>query len=188
MPERPRQTVTMRSPVPTDTTFAYRLRKGTSTLAWEGGKAALVTTELPATEREYEGIAALADGAVLRLERCPATKLTSDAPLRFGEILLPAGNVAPGYPGVYALWLRRAGDGWQLVFNDEADAWGTQHDPKFDRAVVPLEHRLVAGAQGRLAGKIDGGASGAVLSLEWGEHHWSVAFRVEAAGAGGESR
>lgn len=188
MAERPRQTVTMRSPVPTDTTFAYRLRKSTATLAWEGGKAALVTTELPATEREYASIAELADGAVLRLERCPAIKLTSDAPLRFGDLTLPVANVALGYPGVYALWLRRTGDGWLLVFNDEADAWGTQHDPKFDRAVVPLQHRVVAGAQGRLTGKIDGDASGAVLSLEWGEHQWSVAFHVEAAGAGGASR
>jgi hypothetical protein len=178
----------MRSPVPTDTTFAYRLRKGTATLAWEGGKATLAFTELPPAEREYEGIAALSDGAVLRLERCPAIKLTSDAPLRFGDITLPVANVAPGYPGVYALWLRRAGDGWQLVFNDEADAWGTQHDPKLDRAVVPLQSRTVAGAQGRLTGKLDGGASGAMLSLEWGEHQWSVPFRVEAAGASGGSR
>jgi hypothetical protein len=173
----------MRSPVPTDTTFSYRLRKSTATLAWEGGKATLVTTELPAADREHAGLATLGEGAVLRLERCPAIKLTTDATLRFGSVTVPLGNVAAGYPGIYALWLRRAGEGWELVFNDEADAWGTQHDPAFDRAVVPLQHRLVAGAAGPLAGRLDGDAAGAVLVLGWGEHEWTAPFSVATESA-----
>ena len=30
--------------------------------------------------------------------------------------------------------------GWRLVFNDEPDAWGTQHDPVFDVAEVRLDY------------------------------------------------
>ena len=52
--------------------------------------------------------------------------------------MIATGNQVVGFPGSYGLWLKRVGSGWRLVFNNEPDAWGSQHDPKFDAAEIDL--------------------------------------------------
>ena len=80
-----------------------------------------------------------ADGAVFEYPGARCMKLFTDLDLAFGETKVAAENVAPDYPGVYGLWLKKAGDGWRLVFNEEGDVWGTMHDPAKDVVEVPLE-------------------------------------------------
>ena len=184
--DRPRQVVTERSPVRTATTFAYRFRRDVSTLEWDGGSASVAVRQLPAGEREYQALESLAPGRVLELERSPVIRLQSTAPLRFDGVTLGIGNVADGYDGVYGLWLRRTeGGSWEMVANDQADAWGTQHDPAFDRAVVALSHRRLPGGDGALAAELAGPADAASLRIIWGEHELSAKFRVDAGEAVG---
>jgi quinoprotein glucose dehydrogenase len=181
--EPPRQIVTERNPVRTDTTFQYRFRRTPSVLEVPGGRVTLTTTAVTTDHREYERVAALDAGGLVTLERAPAIKLTTEAPLRFatgdgGTVTIPTGNLAPGYPGAYALWLRRGERGWELVFNDEADSWGTQHDPAFDRATVPVTYGRIDAAGGPLAGTLEGDPGDAVLRLSWGVHLWWAPFSV----------
>ncbi len=174
----PRQRVTERSPIRTDTTFIFRFRKVPSTLEAGDIKVTLIATQLPIDDREYARIATLEPGEHLRLERSPVMKLRATAPLEIGSARLPTGNVAADYPGTYGLWIQRTEAGWQAVFNDEADAWGTQHDPTFDRATVPLDYVVTDAVGGPLSGRITGTPDDALLAISWGEHHWSVPFRI----------
>jgi quinoprotein glucose dehydrogenase len=183
----PKQVVTERSPIGSDTTFIYRFRKSASKLAWSSGDATLVVTQLPVDDREYRTIAALRAGDFLQLERSPVWKLTTGAPLVFGSTTLPLANVAPDYPGTYAVWLRRTAQGWEALFNDEGDAWGTQHDPAYDRGAVALSYASKPDGTGALTGVLEGEPSAAVLRLTWGEHEWTTPFHVllGATGVGG---
>ena len=92
--------------------------------------------ELP----DFAAIESLADGDVLRLSRGAVLRLRNETPLRFGDVAIPTGNLAPGFAGSYGLWLKPSGDGWRLVFNHEADSWGTQHDPTFDAAEIDVTY------------------------------------------------
>ncbi|HUP25302.1 MAG TPA: DUF2911 domain-containing protein, partial [Thermoanaerobaculia bacterium] len=110
-----------------------------------------------------------------------AIKLSTEHDLAFGETRVPKENVAPGYPGVYSLWLQRTSDGWRLVFNEKADVWGTQHDPAADVASVPLQHTRVDGMTLELAVKLVASAQrdgSWLLAFHWGEHRWDAQFRA----------
>ena len=104
-----------------------------------------------------------------------------DVPLQFGEGTLNTGNVGGlrDSPGGYGVWLRRAAKGWRLVFNDEPDAWGTQHDPAFDAGEVSLDYSQVDDSSRALSASVvmttpDQGR----FVLIWGPHEWSANFTV----------
>jgi hypothetical protein len=100
--------------------------------------------------------------------------------LRFGEAILATGNVSPDFAGVYSFWLRAPAEGrdeWRLVFNDEADVWGTQRDPARDRVEVPLEHEVVADEAKELTVALTAqGVDGGLLELRWGTYRWRASF------------
>lgn len=136
----------------------------------------------PADGPDFEQITAAKPGDVVRFLDYPAIKLTTDLPLVFGTLEVPTGNVAPGYPGVYSLWLKRTERGWSLVFNHKPDVWGTQHRPSNDLGEVALELTPTEPAQDRLGASIvetGAGEGEAILRLTWGPHTWSVPFRIE---------
>src|SRR4029078_9475727 len=82
-----------------------------------------------------------ADNAFVTLPQGPAPVLTTQGGgLRFGTLTLKAGNLAPDYPGSYSLWLRRSGDKWWLVFNNQPDLWGSQHDASSDVGAIELAY------------------------------------------------
>ena len=128
---------------------------------------------------DFAGIESLADGAVLRLTRAAVLRLRNETPLRFGEVAIPTGNLAPGFAGSYGLWLKRRGDGWRLVFNHEADSWGTQHDPAFDAAEIELAY-----SEDGLATRPFGAAlvpatqSAGRLVIHWGAHEWAADYTI----------
>lgn len=112
-----------------------------------------------------------------------AIKLRTEADIVVGDLEVPAGNVSPGFAGLYSLWLRLDDDGrWTLIVNHEPDIWGTMHDPAKDLGETPLEHSTVEGGKSSLTIDIEPpeGDSPGTLELTWGEHRWRTT--VSAAG------
>ena len=92
---------------------------------------------------------------------------------------MPTGNLAPNFPGAYALWLKKDGVDWRLVFNNEPDSWGTQHDPAFDAAELDLVYERVDGADSDrplAVYFVPFGADESRLIFHWGEHVWTAGF------------
>ncbi len=128
---------------------------------------------------DYPRIATTADGAIVMLTEAAVPRLKIEAPLRFGTVTVRTENQAPKFPGMYGIWLKRVGSGWHLVFNNEPDAWGSQHNPKFDVAEIELTH-----SQGPEASRPFGvaleptAADRGRLVILWGPHEWSADFVV----------
>ena len=161
----------------TNSTSISRFRPQTKSLRRGDRSVSLTVANLPILDRDYSKVAALQTGEILKLERAAAIKLKTEIPLRFGSTDIQVGNVAQSYPGVYSLWLKKVDDGWSLLFNDEADAWGTQHDAAYDRAEIPIAYRRLGGeADIDLNGAIEGlpDSTSATLRVSWGEHEWTA--------------
>ncbi len=130
---------------------------------------------------DYAGIETTADGDVVQLTRAAVIRLRTEVSLRFGQTLVPTGNLAPDFPGAYGLWLKKAGTDWRLVFNDEPDSWGSQHDPAFDAIEIDLSHARVDGAEPDrpLAVYLAPlGVGENRLIIHWGPHVWTADFSV----------
>lgn len=129
--------------------------------------------------RDFGRLMSTADGTVVELTESPVPRFVVDAPLRFGKVVVRAGNQAPGYPGAYGLWLKRAGAGWRFVFNSESDVWGTQRDAKFDVGEVDATYSSGGDAArpfslALVPTAVDRGR----LVLTWGPHEWSADFTI----------
>lgn len=127
--------------------------------------------------RDFARLMSTADGTVVELTESPVPRVVVDAPLRFGKVVVRAGNQAPGYPGAYGLWLKRAGSTWRFVFNSETDVWGTQRDAKFDVGEVDATYSQGGDAArpfgiALVPSAVDRGR----LVLTWGPHEWSADF------------
>jgi hypothetical protein len=133
--------------------------------------------ELKVGSPDHESFLATGDGAVFEYPGSRCMKLFTDVDLQFGATKVAAENIAPDYPGVYGLWLKKSADGWRLVFNQEGDVWGTMHDPAKDVAEVPLEVAKLDAPQEALAVTLaEEGPSGGVLRIAWGDTAWSAKF------------
>ena len=128
---------------------------------------------------DFAAIESLADGEVLRLTRAAVLRLRNETPVRFGDVAISTGNLAPGFPGSYGLWLKRRGDGWRLVFNHEADSWGTQHDPTFDVAEIELVYSQ-DGLDTRPLGAalVPATTDTGRLVIHWGAHEWATDYTI----------
>ena len=128
---------------------------------------------------DFAGVETLAEGEVLRLTRAAVMRIRNETPLRFGDVTLPTGNLAPGFAGSYGLWLKRSGGGWRLVFNHEADSWGTQHDPAFDAAEIDLAYSQ-DGLDTRPLGAalVPATADAGRLVIHWGVHEWAADYTI----------
>ena len=119
---------------------------------------------------------------LLEFQTFAAIKLRTEADITVGDIEVAAGNVSPGFAGLYSLWLRLDDGGqWVLIVNNEADVWGTMHDPAKDLGETPLEHAIVAGGNSSLTIDIEppeGDAPG-TLKLSWGEHLWQTTVAAD---------
>ena len=139
-----------------------------SALYWKG---------IDPEDEDYGQVATTAEGAVVRLVRAAPLRVKTDVALRFGQTEVPTGNLAPGFAGAYAVWLRKSGDGWRLAFNDEPDSWGTQHDPSFDRAEIDVAYSRGDGSFRPLgATLVPTGANSGQLLVHWGPHEWTADF------------
>ena len=128
-------------------------------------------------DEDYPNVAAVQDGAVVEMIRAPVLRIKSDVSLRFGNTDIPTGNLAPGFAGLYGIWLRKAGDGWRFVFNHEPDSWGTQYDAAFDAAEIAVDYTRTAGSFRPLgATLVPTGPDRGRLVVHWGPHEWSTDF------------
>ena len=140
------------------------------------------TRGLPADGPDFARLASTPDGAVVMLTEAAVPRLRIERPLQFGSTRVAVGNQVPNTPGLYGLWLKRAGGGWRLVLNHEPDAWGSQHDPKFDAAEVPLQHSEGHAPSRPFAIGLEPlDADRGRLLIVWGVHEWSADFGVVPA-------
>jgi hypothetical protein len=154
--------------------FARAFPKGTQPQSAAG------TTRRPGLLVEGPDFARLMstrDGAVVEFTEAPALRFTIDRAVRAGKLVLRPGNQAPAFPGAYSLWLKKAGAGWRLVFNQEPDVWGSQHDPKSDVGEVDLAYSK-GGEPSRPLGVVlePLGADRWRMVLAWGPHEWAAPF------------
>ncbi len=128
---------------------------------------------------------------MLALTRSMAIKLKTEVELRFdGGAVAKTGNVSPGYPGVYSLWLRRAGTGWRLVLNREPDIWGTMRDAAADVGETALAHQRVPEAEAKKTFEATMAATngGGELVLWWGADRWTAHFDAGPGMAGASAQ
>lgn len=133
---------------------------------------------LPAPGPDHDRLESLEDGAVLGPVHGKPFKFWTDADLAFEDAVVAAHNHGPTYPGVYSLWLKRAGDGWKLVFNHLADVWGTMHMPEHDAGEAPLAFRTLAEPEAAIQGLLEVVDDGGRLVIRWGSMEWSAPFRL----------
>ena len=169
----------------TDTTaFARRTtlseRNESALVLPDGSRIAMLYGQGVDTEDEdYQHLLTTADGQTVRLIRAAVLRLKTDVSLRFGQTDVPTGNLAPGFAGVYGVWLRRVGQGWRFVFNNEPDSWGTQYNAEFDVAEIDAEYSRGDGAFRPLAVTVfsTGDDRGRIV-VHWGPHEWATDFMV----------
>ncbi len=156
-----------------------RLRYGNLAELELGGKELRISyPDLLTDSDDYRAFESLGAGEVSSWKSGRAVKLLTHASLSFDGIVVPYGNASPDYPGVYSLWPRRTADGWSLVFNGEADIWGSQRDATADAVEVPLEHSTADEPTEKLTIEFLEVEPGAVLRIAWGDHQFLAAFEA----------
>ena len=153
---------------------AAQLKVGDKTI-----NIAFADLKMDAKENDYATLTDLDEGNVFKFVGGRATKLRTDLSLKFGDTLIKKENVAPDYPGVYSLWLKRASDGWKLVFNEHVDIWGTQHESEMDVAEIPLEYTASETVQDTFKVElVEEGENAGTLKITWGPHVWTAKFTI----------
>ena len=111
-------------------------------------------------------------GAVWRTGADEASKLTTEAELRFGTQVLPR--------GAYALFTIPGERGWQLVLNRTADQWGAfNYDPALDALRVPMRLAPLSAPIERLSMALTAqGENGGTLWIGWERVVASVDFEA----------
>lgn len=156
-----------------------RLRYGNLAEIELAGKPLRISwPDLGTDSDDYRAFEALEAGQVAAWTSARAVKLLTHASLSFDGVVVPYGNHSPDYPGVYSLWPKRSADGWSLVFNGEADIWGSQRDATADAVEVPLEHSRADQPTDKLTIEFLEVEPGAVLRIAWGDHQFLAAFEA----------
>lgn len=156
-----------------------RLRYGNLAELELGGKQLRISyPDLLTDSDDYRAFESLGAGDVFAWNSGRAVKLLTHASLSFDGIVVPYGNASPDYPGVYSLWPKRTADGWSLVFNGEADIWGSQRNAGADAVEVPLEHSSADEPAEKLTIEFLDVEPGAVLRIAWGDHQFMAAFEA----------
>ena len=112
--------------------------------------------------------AGVPEGTVWRMGRNQATKLVTETDLKFGDTVVKAGS--------YGLWARRVDDAWHLIFNTNADAWGTPYKADGEVVTVPLAKSALNPPVQYLTIELESEGDGGVFSVSWGNETGSVAF------------
>ena len=143
--------------------------------------------KLEVTSRDFAHLVSVQTDSVVRVIDGAVIRLETDVPLHFGDQVLDTGNIGlADSPGAYGVWLKRAADGWKLVFNDEPDAWGTQHDAVFDAAEVDpryaqsdlIDDSMRDASRALSTSVVMTGPDQGQFVLVWGPHEWSADFTI----------
>lgn len=146
---------------------------------YNGKRVQIQFADLKKGTADWKLFEELQDGQVYEFTLSRATKMYTDLDLKFGEVLVKKENVAPDYPGVYSVWLKKVGDGWNLVFNNQPDIWGTRHEAEFDAAEVPLRVAKVEGNPAdKLKMEIAQTPTGGTIRILWNDTKWETDFSI----------
>lgn len=148
-------------------------------LTIDGKKIRIAFANLKMGSSDWDLFEQLEDGEVFQFTLSRATKIYTDHDLAFGDVVVEKENMAKDYPGVYSVWLKKAGDGWLLVFNSQADIWGSRYLSEHDVYEVPLALSKVEGEPvEKFLVKLEESDGGGTLRLLWGDTQWSAPFSV----------
>jgi hypothetical protein len=158
--------------------FRGRAMVGMATAQFSGKKVTISFGKAPVSGDAYKQIAKAEKGAVVKFLQYAAIKLRTETDLKFGNTVIKTGNISKDYPGIYSLWLKKAEDGWHLVFNKEGDIWGTQHDKAADVAEIPLTPGKLTEESSELKIEIKADGNNGVLRITWGMDEWTAKFEA----------
>ncbi|TWI95592.1 Protein of unknown function (DUF2911) [Mucilaginibacter frigoritolerans] len=98
-----------------------------------------------------------------------ATKISLSKPLYFNGKELPA--------GAYSIFTIPTQNGWTLIFNKQANIWGTEHNADYDFLKVPMLIQALNEPVELLTFTIDAADNnGGVISVSWDKLKASVSF------------
>ena len=75
-------------------------------------------------------------GKVWRTGANPATTLSTSVPLKFGDLLVPAGT--------HTIYSLPSPDVWQLIINNQTGQWGLTYDQAKDLGRIPMKAKPMA--------------------------------------------
>jgi hypothetical protein len=154
-------------------TLAKGQRSGT------GGAGVTANTGLAVDGIDFGRLMSTPDGGVVQLTEAAVPRLVTEVPVKVGRAQLRAGNQTPGHPGAYGLWLKRSGRGWRLVFSNEPDTWGSQHDKKHDLTEIDLTHTEGGDATRPFAvALVPTAPNRGRLVISWGPHDWATEYQI----------
>jgi hypothetical protein len=101
-----------------------------------------------------------------------ATVITSDKPLRFGDVTLPAGS--------HTIFTQPGETSWTLILGklEKEGQWGTPYLPKLEIGRAPMKLGKAAMPVELVTYSIDNVGSTHVLRIEWGTKSATIPFTV----------
>ncbi len=136
------------------------MKAGTGSITIDYGRPSLKGRDM---------LSQLQDGAFWRMGMNQATVLTTPVDLTFGSTKIAK--------GAYSLWLKKAGDAFQLVFNSQTGQWGTQHDVSKDVASVEMTKTPLSSAVETFTVELTPSANGGSFDLSWGATKLGAPFQ-----------
>jgi hypothetical protein len=99
-----------------------------------------------------------------------ATTLTTDKPLKFGTLSVPAGT--------HTLYTIPTESGWQLIVSKKTGQWGIPYPAGQDLGRAPMTVGKTAAPVEQLTFAIDDTPAGGTLRVEWGTTSARIPFTV----------
>ena len=99
-----------------------------------------------------------------------ATTLTTDKPLKFGTLAVPAGT--------YTLYTVAGDTEWTLVVSKKTGQWGIPYPVGQDHGRAPMKVGKTAAPVEQLTIAVDDTPAGGTLRVEWGTTSASIPFTV----------
>ncbi len=109
-------------------------------------------------------------GAEWRTGSDQATTITTDKPLKFGALAVPAGT--------YTIYTVPGEKEWQLVVSKKTGQWGIPYPAGQDLGRAPMKAETLTTPAAQLTIAIDSSATGGTLHVQWGTTGASVPFTV----------
>lgn len=100
-----------------------------------------------------------------------ATRLVTDRTLIFGDKELPA--------GIYSIWTVPSEKGWTMMFNSQANVWGTEYNPASDVLHVPMQSEQLPELVEELTIQVKPIREGGTLNVLWEKTKASVSFKIK---------
>ncbi|HEX3703349.1 MAG TPA: DUF2911 domain-containing protein [Vicinamibacterales bacterium] len=99
-----------------------------------------------------------------------ATTLTTDKPLKFGSLAVPAGT--------YTVYTVPGEQEWQLVISKKTGQWGIPYPAGQDLGRAPMKAGTLTAPVEQLTIGVDTTPSGGTLRVQWGTTGASIPFTV----------